>query len=200
MIKKLIILVLLIIGGIIYWVNIIESKNFDLNLFEINSNLEKISENETSVINKEIERETLKKFRIFYSDFSTDTINKYTKDLYNEDIYFIDPLHQINGIDKVIKYFIKTAEPIKFCRFEIQSIDNSNNHYYVRWNMFLISKVTPNKKIIAPGFTHFIMNQEGKIIFHQDFWDMSLLYDKLPVIGFWSKLVKGRILGNEISN
>ena len=51
--------------------------------------------------------------------------------------------------------------------------------------MYLISKASPNKKkIVSTGITHFIVNSSSKIVFHQDFWDLSSLYDELPVIGF----------------
>ena len=62
--------------------------------------------------------------------------------------------------------------------------------------MYLISKAAPNKKVVTSGLTHFKLNRDGKIIFHQDFWDTSALLDELPVVGFWSKFVKNKMLGN----
>ena len=87
------------------------------------------------------------------------------------------------------------TKPIESCRFEINSISKDINNYFVRWDMYLISKASPNKKIVTTGITHFVVNSSEKIIFHQDFWDLSSLYDELPVISFWSKLVKERMLG-----
>jgi hypothetical protein len=60
--------------------------------------------------------------------------------------------------------------------------------------MHLISNAAPDQPIIAQGLTHMRFNTAGKIIFHQDYWDTSLLLDRLPVVGFWTKLVKNRIL------
>ena len=84
------------------------------------------------------------------------------------------------------------AKPIG-CRFEINSILNEKNNYFVRWDMYLISKASPNKKIVSLELLTY--RTSSKIVFHQDFWDLSSLYDELPVIGFWSKLVKERMLG-----
>ena len=53
--------------------------------------------------------------------------------------------------------------------------------------MYLVSKAAPNEKIIAQGLTHMRIDINGKIIFHQDYWDTSVLLDRLPVVGFGQK-------------
>ena len=98
------------------------------------------------------------------------------------------------GIDEIEAYFIAMAAPAQSCSFEIGNIQRANNEFYCRWTMHLISNAAPDQPVVAQGLTHMRFNAAGKIIFHQDYWDTSVLLDRLPVVGFWTQLVKNRIL------
>jgi len=41
--------------------------------------------------------------------------------------------------------------------------------------------------------SHVRFNKEGLIVFQQDYWDTSAMFDRLPVVGYWTRLVKTRI-------
>ena len=60
--------------------------------------------------------------------------------------------------------------------------------------MKLVSKAAGKEPIEAIGMSHMRFNQEGRIVFQQDYWDTSVLLDRLPVVGFWTRLVKGKIM------
>ena len=63
----------------------------------------------------------------------------------------------------------------------------------MRWTMNLISNAAPSEKIEAIGLSHLRFNDQGKIVFQQDYWDTSAMLDRLPVVGFWTRYVKRRI-------
>tara|TARA_B100000424_G_C22873748_1_gene465257 strand:+ start:580 stop:1125 length:546 start_codon:yes stop_codon:yes gene_type:complete len=169
-------------------------KNYALDIVKINQILLE-NDNQSAFLNEASEKSLINKFTNLYKDYTSTNIENYVDDLYDQNVYFIDPVHQIGGLNNVKEYFYLMTKPIESCRFEINSISKDLNNYFVRWDMYLISKASPNKKIVTTGITHFIVNSSEKIIFHQDFWDLSSLYDELPVISFWSKLVKERMLG-----
>lgn len=193
--RKKIIFVLILVILFFITLNIkFSKKNYALDIVKINQILLE-NDNQRAFLNEASEKSLINKFTNLYKDYTSTNIEKYVDDLYDENVYFIDPVHQIGGLNNVKEYFYLMTKPIESCRFEINSISKDLNNYFVRWDMYLISKASPNKKIVTTGITHFIVNSSEKIIFHQDFWDLSSLYDELPVISFWSKLVKERMLG-----
>jgi len=193
--RKKIIFVLILVILFFTALNIkFSKKNYALDIVKINQILLE-NDNQRAFLNEASEKSLINKFTNLYKDYTSTNIEKYVDDLYDENVYFIDPVHQIGGLNNVKEYFYLMTKPIESCRFEINSISKDLNNYFVRWDMYLISKASPNKKIVTTGITHFIVNSSEKIIFHQDFWDLSSLYDELPVISFWSKLVKKRMLG-----
>ncbi|MBC46286.1 MAG: hypothetical protein CMF30_00235 [Kiritimatiellaceae bacterium] len=193
--RKKIIFVLILVILFFTALNIkFSKKNYALDIVKINQILLE-NDNQSAFLNEASEKSLINKFTNLYKDYTSTNIEKYVDDLYDQNVYFIDPVHQIGGLNNVKEYFYLMTKPIESCRFEINSISKDLNNYFVRWDMYLISKASPNKKIVTTGITHFIVNSSEKIIFHQDFWDLSSLYDELPVISFWSKLVKERMLG-----
>ena len=192
--KKIIFVLILVILFFTAFNIKFSKKNYALDIVKINQILLE-NDNQRAFLNEASEKSLINKFTNLYKDYTSTNIEKYVDDLYDENVYFIDPVHQIGGLNNVKEYFYLMTKPIESCRFEINSISKDLNNYFVRWDMYLISKASPNKKIVTTGITHFIVNSSEKIIFHQDFWDLSSLYDELPVISFWSKLVKERMLG-----
>ena len=193
--RKKIIFVLILVILFFITLNIkFSKKNYALDIVKINQILLE-NDNQRAFLNEASEKSLINKFTNLYKDYTSTNIEKYVDDLYDENVYFIDPVHQVGGLNNVKEYFYLMTKPIESCRFEINSISKDLNNYFVRWDMYLISKASPNKKIVTTGITHFILKSTENILLHQDFWDLSSLYDELPVISFWSKLVKERMLG-----
>lgn len=141
------------------------------------------------------EKAALDRFKSFYATYTADSIQSDAEELYAADAFFADPYHLVEGIDEIKTYFIAMAEPALSCRFDVGDIQRAGDDYYCRWTMHLVSRAAPNETISAQGLTHMRINEIGQIIFHQDYWDTSALLDRLPVVGFWTRLVKQRILG-----
>ena len=135
----------------------------------------------------------LERFEKFYAVYSTEAIKAGIRTVYATDAWFGDPFHQVQGIDAIENYFIAMAEPVETCTFSIDSMQRSGNDYYARWTMVLKSKAIKGDPIEALGFSHVRFNQAGLIVFQQDYWDTSVLFDRIPVVGYWTRLVKGRI-------
>jgi len=85
------------------------------------------------------------------------------------------------------------AEPVEQCTFTVDSMQRSGNDYFARWTMRLESSAAKGEIIETIGISHVRYNAEGKIIFQQDYWDTSSMFDRLPVVGFWTRLVKAKI-------
>jgi hypothetical protein len=139
------------------------------------------------------ETDALKLFEDFYEDYSYEAIEKGVRKLYAEDAWFGDPFHIVEGIDDIEHYFLVMAEPVKNCAFTVDSIQRSGSDYYARWTMVLESKAAKGEVITTIGMSHMRFNNSGRIIFQQDYWDSSAMLDRLPIVGYWTRMVKDRI-------
>ena len=139
------------------------------------------------------EREALERFNAFYAEYTTDAIRNGVRNLYAEDAWFGDPFHMVEGIDSIEHYFLVMAEPVESCTFTVDSMQRSGNDYFARWTMRLESSAAKGQLIETIGISHVRFNADGKVVFQQDYWDTSAMLDRLPVVGYWTRLVKTRV-------
>lgn len=145
------------------------------------------------VMDAETEKLALQRFEDFYVEYSYDATKAGVRELYAEDAWFGDPFHIVEGIDDLEHYFLVMAEPVESCSFTVDSIQKSGIDYYARWTMELESKAAKGELIRTIGISHVRFNPEGKVVFQQDYWDSSAMLDRLPIVGYWTRLVKSRI-------
>lgn len=141
----------------------------------------------------DMEREAIRKFTDFYREYSSDIIRKHCRAVYAEDAYFGDPFKSVEGIDPIEAYFIKMAEPVKECTFAIEGVHSEQSEYYIRWVMKLTIKRSPNDPIVAQGISHVRFGADGKVVFQQDYWDTSVMFERIPVVGGLTRWVKRRL-------
>lgn len=165
------------------------SPDWSLNVEALN----KVDQMESMEPGSIVEKKALERFEQFYKDYSVEAIRDGIRDVYADDAWFGDPFHIVEGIDDIEHYFVVMAEPVESCTFSIDSMQRSGNDYYSRWTMRLESSAAKGELIETIGMSHIRFNAEGKIIFQQDYWDTSAMLDRLPVVGYWTRLVKSRI-------
>ena len=144
-------------------------------------------------MDKATEELALKRFSDFYLDYSAEAIEEGVRGLYADEAWFGDPFHIVEGIDEIEHYFLVMAEPVESCTFTVDSIQRSGIDYYARWTMELESKAAKGERIRTIGISHVRFNEGGKVVFQQDYWDSSAMLDRLPIVGYWTRLVKDRI-------
>ena len=171
-----------------------KSKSLGPDLSDYRNELGKTAAIEPMEAGSRTELEALKRFEDFYAVYSAEAIRKGIREVYADDAWFGDPYHTVKGIDAIEAYFLAMAEPVESCTFTIDSVHRSDREYYAHWTMNLVSKASGDKPIEAIGISHIRFNEEGKVAFQQDYWDTSAMLDRLPVVGFWTRLVKGRIM------
>jgi len=98
----------------------------------------------------------------------------------------------VEGIDNIEPYFVATTKAIHECTFHIQDWSSHEGNYYFRWIMKLRLKRDKDDLIEQVGMSHVRFNPEGKIIFHQDYWDTSVVFERVPVMGYVIRWVKER--------
>jgi hypothetical protein len=78
----------------------------------------------------------------------------------------------------------------------IQDVVGLRGNYYVRWIMRLKTKREPRSPIEAVGMTQARFDDSGKVVFQQDYWDGGIVYERVPIVGWWIGKIKERIAGD----
>lgn len=114
-------------------------------------------------------------------------------DLYSQKIQFQDPLHKVDGLDNLHRYFEKMYANVSHCHFDIHSHFQQQSNAAVYWTMHLRHpKIKSGKTIFVDGHSHLIFEGD-KIRYHRDYFDVgSMLYEHLPVVGYAINLIKHR--------
>ena len=121
-----------------------------------------------------------------------------TPKVYAADAYLDDTLVVHHGAEQIEAYFVKTSETMTSYQVTIEDVARSGDDYYVRWTMvFAAPALSGGKPVHSIGISQIRMNREGKVEFHQDFWDSGKnFYAHLPVVGGAVGFVRKRLESN----
>jgi len=136
------------------------------------------------------EKSGIENFKEYYKVFAEDVIRRDTKKLYARDAYFKDGYKEVKGVDAIETYFIATTKAVVSCTFDITDVSVHEGNYYFRWVMKLTIKRDKDNPMEQIGMSHIRFDPEGKVIFHADYWDTSIVFERVPVLGSiirWAK-------------
>jgi hypothetical protein len=129
-------------------------------------------------------------FRDYYKVFAEDVIRRDTKNLYAKDAFFKDGYKEVKGVEAIETYFIATTKAIVSCTFDITDVSVHDGNYYFRWIMKLTIKRDKDNPMEQIGMSHVRFGPDGKVLFHADYWDTSIVFERAPVLGAvirWAK-------------
>ena len=130
-----------------------------------------------------------------FEDFKVGGNEETVRKTYAEELYFNDTFKVIDNIDDLVVHIEHTAKQVKSTTVEILDVASSNSDYYIRWVMIMEFDVK-GKDIYSKsiGMSQLRFNQEGKIIFHQDYWDSAEgFYQHLPYVGYVVRKIKSKL-------
>lgn len=118
----------------------------------------------------------------YYGDLTVENVERFTNQVYAENSFLCDTLHIANGADEIQDYFTITAGRVNTMRVRILDYSASGKEIYARWTMTISAEnLADGAPVTTYGMSHFRLNQEGKVILHQDFWDASAgFFELLP--------------------
>ncbi|MBU2893240.1 nuclear transport factor 2 family protein [Colwellia sp. D2M02] len=134
----------------------------------------------------------LTQFMAVYQQLSTDNL-ALLKTIYHQDIHFIDPMHEIQGLDDLCQYFKGLYENVFSCEFTINHVIVQENEAAIYWCMrYCHPKLNKGNVIMVDGHSH-IKSTADKIIYHRDYLDLGeMLYEHLPLLGKVTQWIKAR--------
>ncbi|MBN4081570.1 nuclear transport factor 2 family protein [bacterium AH-315-C07] len=136
-------------------------------------------------------KEIITKFKEYFTELNLDDISV-LNEIYSDKILFVDPIHEINGIENLKAYFNKLNKNLIQGSFLFTDESIIDNKAYLSWELKLNLK-KPNKSVKASGIS--ILTFEEKIIKHRDYFDAGeLFYENVPVLGGIIRFLKKKIV------
>ncbi len=136
----------------------------------------------------------MKEFLDLYRILNRNNVDR-IDEIYSEDIHFIDPAHEIRGLDNLLGYFKNLYANVEQIEFDFFDQISDKDSGYVCWNMtFNHPRLNSGADIVVPGSTHLKFSADGKAHMHRDYFDLgSMLYQHIPVLGYMIKSINRRL-------
>jgi hypothetical protein len=145
------------------------------------------------------EKAALERFSSFLRGIGDiNSVRENTLKVYAADAFLDDTLVVHHGAAEIEAYFAKTSETMTHYEVEVENIARSGDDYYVRWTMvFAAPALSRGQPLHSVGISQVRFNRDGKVAFHQDFWDSGKnFFAHLPVIGGAVGFVRKRLESN----
>jgi steroid Delta-isomerase len=129
----------------------------------------------------------------YFETITPETVAR-ANDLYTPDAYFKDPFNEVRGVKHIEHIFNHMYTAVDKPRFVITSRIVQDNACFLVWDFkFYMKNYNKTTEQTIRGGSHLILNSEGKIVSHRDYWDAAEeLYEKLPVVGGLMRWLKKR--------
>ncbi|MBL7251288.1 nuclear transport factor 2 family protein [Alloalcanivorax sp. C16-2] len=127
----------------------------------------------------------VRRFVALYSPIDADYIETHLDQVYAPDLYFNDTLATIYDRAALKEHMLKTAKRLDYMSLDVQQQWRDGQDVFLRWIMethFTIMGSQRQSRTI--GISQLRFDDQGRVIFHQDFWDSSQGLDQhLPILG-----------------
>ena len=136
----------------------------------------------------------MEEFLQMYQDLDKDTLHILAT-VYTENVQFIDPAHEIVGLDKLSGYFAALYQDVTSIRFFFRNALEVKGEGYVQWDMtFIHKKFAGAQPITVAGVTFLRFDEDGKVFYHRDYFDLgAMVYEHVPLLGRLIQSIKGRL-------
>jgi hypothetical protein len=136
----------------------------------------------------------LDNFVSFYNSLSAQDLSVLAQ-LYHPEVRFIDPVHQIDGLDALQQYFGHAYDRLDSCTFAAHAMAGQQLQGFVSWQMqFSHQAIASGALIKVDGCTELHWHQDGRIIYHRDYYDLTqMVYQHVPVVAWLTGKIKQKM-------
>lgn len=143
----------------------------------------------------ELQDDVMTRFKLLYKHLNAQTVSREVlASCYGDAIVFLDPVHQVNGLDALTMYFEGMYENAARVDFDFGQMWQTEDKVFIRWQMHLEhSKLNSGNAVTVDGGSELLLNG-NRIVCHQDIFDMGqMLYEHIPVLSWAIKKIKQRL-------
>ena len=131
------------------------------------------------------------KFKSVYEKLDADNLSL-VDTIYDDNIIFIDPFHEIHGLKKLTDYFSNLYKNLESCEFKFDEVYSKDSSAIIIWNMSFRHYGLSTQVIEVPGSTQIRFKE--KIHFHRDYFDAGkMIYENIAVVGSVIKYIKRQV-------
>ena len=141
------------------------------------------------------EKAAIERYMDLFTPYTQENVLAKVHHVFAENAYLNDTLKEVNGIDAIEAYLLKSLKAIESVTFETPDIAVSEGDYYFRWVADINFRTFKKGRVFRfHGMTHIRFDETGKVVLSQDFWDpATALFEHIPVLGVMIKLIKRRL-------
>ncbi len=118
--------------------------------------------------------------------------------IYSDDVVFEDPLHRVEGLSALRRYFAGLVQGLDECRFEFtdclgEAGGERGGQAVLFWTMhYRHRKLKGGAPLSLAGSSH--LKFADRVSYHRDYFDAgAMLYEHIPVLGFVIGKLKRRL-------
>lgn len=136
----------------------------------------------------------LEKFLKTYNKLNSHNL-ELLAEIYSRNVRFIDPVHEINGLQDLQRYFAALYENSNSVSFTFEEQVGDAHSAFVSWKMhFSHPSLDRGKTITVNGVSHLRFNSDGLVAYHRDYFDLgAMAYEHIPILGTLVRTVKRRL-------
>ncbi|WP_296299452.1 nuclear transport factor 2 family protein [Rheinheimera sp.] len=136
----------------------------------------------------------LQQFVDFYNALSASNLADLSR-LYHQDVVFVDPVHQIKGLQGLQSYFEHAYERLNSCHFTPVQQAGTAEQGFISWRMRLSHPAINKGELFdVEGCSELRWHQDGRIIYHRDYYDLTdMVYRHIPLLGWLTAKVKQKM-------
>lgn len=126
----------------------------------------------------------LTRVKTLFKEYNHEYLAANIEKVYAEDVYFRDAFKQFSSARDIREYMLAGLKPLDDAEFVFGNVARAGGDFYLDWTMRLDFKKTPKGTWEESiGMTRMRFNSEGKVIFHQDYWDPTdIVYKRIPIV------------------
>ncbi|MBE0493322.1 MAG: nuclear transport factor 2 family protein [Thiomicrospira sp.] len=132
-------------------------------------------------------------YKNLFENLTPETIDQEFVQVFDQKIYFKDPFNEVRGLVSLKQIFKHMFETLHEPSFRIHHMAGADKTGYLEWRFYF--KLKPNADVQQiNGMSKILFNEAGQVIVHMDYWDTGeYVYRKIPVLGWFIKLVANRL-------
>jgi len=113
--------------------------------------------------------------------------------VYAQNATFKDQFNDVVGLERIRQVYQHMFDNLDAPRFVVDSVIGDGDQGCLIWRLECAFKGRP---ITVHGSTHLVLNDNGLIAKHRDYWDTSEeVFERIPVLGSILRMLKRRMAG-----
>lgn len=111
--------------------------------------------------------------------------------VYGQGAIFRDPFNEVQGVAAIRKVYAHMFESLNEPKFEVTEAVEQGDRLCVVWIFRFFWR---DKPVAFEGTTWFVLDAEGLITSHRDYWDVAhCVYERIPLIGTVLRMLRKRM-------